>query len=70
MSEKVTTYNLIGKVKLAVQRGTEEVDLAEKLREQTVILVEGDGFEGRIDITPNLGMCRIWIIVKEKVGYV
>jgi hypothetical protein len=72
MSERITTYNLIGKVKVAVQEGTEKVELNEILEKDLEVYVEGDNFEARIVISPRLNpswndYCRIGLILKEKL---
>ena len=70
MNEKITTYNLMGRLKIAVQRGTEEIDISSLLKETTDIYIEGDSFEARIEILPRINpkfsaICRIGLVLKE-----
>lgn len=69
-AEITTTLNLIGKIEVALQGGTEKVNLSELLKEPTTLIIKGGNWDAQIDILPPVReglkpICRIGLIIRE-----
>ncbi len=67
MSSKETRYDLVGNLTLAVQHGTEPIDLSAILKEPVQLIVQGDGFRYVLDLCLPTKICRIGLTLTENV---
>jgi len=66
--KKTVMYNLTGTVEVAVQKGTEPIDISKLFERVTTITVKGDDFDAEIVFAPlveNNMLCRIGLVLRE-----
>ena len=70
--EKTVTYNMLGKIDIAIQKGTDKIDVSDRLEKTTTLFVKGNGFEAQIVIMPKIredgkALCRIGLVIKNEL---